>query len=84
MTIMDLGIGIFAVLLWIFAVVIALIATVFWIVEIVDVARREFRDPTMKVVWVLIIILTHFIGALIYFFIGKRDGVLPGDPQYRT
>lgn len=53
--------------------------SVFWIVEIIDIARRQFRDPIMKFVWLLIVLLTHLIGALVYFFIGKKDGVIPGE-----
>lgn len=49
---------------------------VFWIVELVDVTRREFPQPNLKIMWLLIIIFTYAIGALIYYFIGKRQGVL--------
>ena len=71
------------IILFYFVVVCAVLASfVFWIVEIVDIARRQFKDPIMKIVWLVIVIFTHFIGALIYFFIGKRDGVLPGESQF--
>ena len=64
--------------IWLVFGVIALAATVFWIIELVDVARRQFSDPTMKIVWLLIILLCHVLGALIYFFVGKPQGSLPG------
>jgi len=62
-----------------FGVAIATAATVFWIIEIVDVVRRQFQDPLLKIAWLLIIVFTHLIGALIYFFIGKQQGILPGE-----
>ena len=51
--------------------------TVFWIVELVDAARREFSEPNLKVVWLLVIFFAHFLGAVIYYFVGKKQGVLP-------
>ena len=58
---------------------VALALTVFWIVEIVDVLRREFRDPTLKIVWLLVVVLLHGLGAIIYYFVGKPQGRLPGE-----
>ena len=55
---------------------IILFATIFWIVELVDVVRRDFNDDNMKIVWLLIIFFTHFLGALIYYFVGKNQGTL--------
>ena len=59
--------------------VVLLIATVFWIAELIDVARREFPQPVMKVVWLLILIFSHGIGALLYWLIGRKQGYLPGE-----
>lgn len=39
---------------------------------IVDVAKRKFKDENDKVVWILIVVLTGIIGALIYYFVIKR------------
>ena len=52
--------------------------TIFWIVEVVDVARRVFPDQNTKLVWLLVVVLAHGIGALVYYFVGKNQGVLPG------
>ena len=60
-------------------VVLAILPTIFWIAEIVDVLRRDFYEPNNKVVWVLVVILLHFVGAAIYYFVGKSQGVLPGE-----
>ena len=60
-----------------FLVMIA--AMVLWIMALVDVVKREFKEPNEKIVWVLVIALTHWIGALIYMGIGKKQGWLPGE-----
>lgn len=69
------GFGLFFVLffgVWVLAVV-------YWIVAIVEVARipdYQFRAAgTDKVVWVLIVVLAQIIGALIWRFV-KRSEVL--------
>ena len=45
----------------------AMAALAFWIWMIVDCATNE-PASNEKIVWLLVIILLHFIGALIYFF----------------
>jgi hypothetical protein len=49
-------------------------ACVFWIVELIDCIRRIYPEPSTKIVWVLVILFLHFIGAGIYYFVGKKSG----------
>ena len=71
------------VLFYGFFILLALASFVFWIVEIVDVARREFKDSNTKLLWLLVVILAHGLGALIYYFAGRPQGWLPGEaPRY--
>jgi len=44
----------------------------FWIWMIVDCATHEPSTGNDKVVWIIIIVFTHFIGALIYYFARRR------------
>jgi hypothetical protein len=55
---------------------VLLLPTIFWIVEIIDAVRRDFAEPSEKIIWLLVIILTHFLGALVYYFAGKPRGTL--------
>lgn len=57
-------------------------AMVLWIMALVDVVKRQFKEPNEKIVWVLIIALTHWIGALIYMLIGRKQGWLPEEAYY--
>lgn len=50
------------------AFVIAILAFVFWIWMLVDCATKEPSQGNDKVVWLLVIVLLHGLGALIYFF----------------
>jgi len=76
--------GAVALVFWMFAIygmvfLVMMACTVLWIVELVDCVRRQFHDPNEKIVWVLVIALTHFIGALIYLCVGRHKGWLPGE-----
>jgi hypothetical protein len=47
---------------------VAILGTIFWIWMLVDCATKEPNTGNEKIVWVLIIIFTHWIGAAIYYF----------------
>ena len=40
--------------------------TILWIWMIVDCATKEKSEGNDKLIWILIIVLMHWIGALIY------------------
>jgi hypothetical protein len=42
-------------------VLILALPTVFWLVELVDVARRQFSEPNLKIVWLLVIFFFIFL-----------------------
>lgn len=60
-----------------FILAFVLLPTLFWVVMLVDVVRRRFADPTTKLIWVLVVIFTHFVGALVYYVVGRKQGVAP-------
>src|SRR5436309_8823447 len=70
-------IGVVLFFLLFFAAMIA--ALVFWIMKIVEVAQipePQYRAAgTDKTVWVLVVVLVGWVGALIWHF-AKRDDVL--------
>ncbi|HLA43925.1 MAG TPA: PLDc N-terminal domain-containing protein [Aggregatilineales bacterium] len=57
--------------LLIFVPIILLLTTIFWVWMIVDCAVNEPPNDNNKIVWILIIIFTHIIGAIIYFLIRR-------------
>jgi hypothetical protein len=46
--------------------------TVFWILMIVDCAKRKKLSDSERVAWILILVFLHFIGATIYYFAVKK------------
>ena len=52
-----------------------LLATVFWIWMLVDCATKEPDQGNDKVVWILVILFTHWVGALIYFLVRRPERI---------
>jgi hypothetical protein len=59
---------------------IALALFAFWIWMLISAIQNKGLTDGEKVAWVLVIALLHFLGALIYFFVGhpKRKTPLAG------
>ncbi len=68
---------IFLPLLLLFLIPLGLAAFAFWIWMLIHAAQNKGLSEGEKVAWVLIIVLVHFLGALIYFFVGRPKAKLP-------
>ncbi len=64
------GFGIIAGL-GLLAITIGILLFVFWLWMLVDCLKRDFKGDYNKVVWVLVLIFLHILGALIYYFVVK-------------
>jgi hypothetical protein len=53
-----------------FLAVVGLLLFVFWIWMLIDAIQNKGLTDGEKVGWVLAVVFLHFIGALLYFFIG--------------
>jgi len=68
----DSILGVFLMLLIpIILVSIGVSLFVFWISMLIDAIKHS--PDKMKIVWVIVIIFTHLIGAIIYYFVEKRQ-----------
>ena len=63
--------------LGIIGLILGALATIFWIWMLIDCATNASIDGTQKIIWILVILFLHFLGALIYFFVG-RSGARTG------
>ncbi len=45
----------------------------FWVWMLVDCLKYESSEGNDKLVWALVIVLTNWIGALIYFFVRRSS-----------
>jgi hypothetical protein len=60
---------------WCFAIafvgVIALGGTVVWIWALIDCVTKESDEGNNRLIWVLVIVFTHLVGAIIYFLVRR-------------
>ena len=79
------AVGGVVVLLMVLAVVIPLaIATfVFWIWMLISAIQNKGITEGEKIAWVLVMVFVHFLGAILYFFVGhpKRHTPLAPPPR---
>jgi hypothetical protein len=59
----------------VFSLVFGAICFIFWLWMLFDAITSTSLDGTAKVVWILVILFIP-CGALIYFFAGRRRGVI--------
>jgi hypothetical protein len=63
--------GIISLFLILFLGTIGLLLFVFWIWMLIDAIQNKGLTDGEKIGWVLAVVFLHFIGALLYFFIGR-------------
>jgi hypothetical protein len=72
---MMLGfIGLFGLFFALIIGALTVLACVFWIWMLIHAITNKGIGDGEKIAWVLVILFLHFIGALIYFFIGRPKG----------
>jgi hypothetical protein len=49
--------------------------TIFWVIMIIECATKESSQGNTKLIWILIIVFTHWIGALIYYFVRRPQRI---------
>ena len=63
--------GLIEILIALFLLGIGVAGTAFWIWMLIECVTREPSEGNDKLVWVLVIIFTHWIGALIYLIVRR-------------
>jgi hypothetical protein len=62
-----------AMLCFFFVLLIVIGGTIFWIAMIIECATKEPDSGNNKIVWIIILVFTHFIGALLYYFVRRPE-----------
>ena len=61
------------IVLVIFSLAIGLSALAFWIWMLVDCLKNESRQGNDKIVWLIVIIATKLLGAVIYYYVRRPE-----------
>ena len=65
------GAGIIGLLLLLVVAVVGLACFAFWLWMLIHAIKNKGLTDTEKLIWVLVILFLHVLGALIYFFVGR-------------
>jgi len=57
--------------LLIFVFGFGIIGTLFWLWMLIDCATKEPSEGNDKLIWIIIIVFTHVLGALLYFVVRR-------------
>lgn len=57
------------------APLLGIAALVFWVWMLVDCLNNEPSFGNEKLIWVLVIVLTQLIGAIVYFFVRRPERI---------
>ncbi len=57
------------IILWLAFFAIMVVGTIFWIYMIVHAINHDIKDKPM---WIILLVFTHLLGALIYYFVIKK------------
>ena len=59
------------ILLFLAMIAVIILMFVFWILMLIDCAKRNFKKDNEKVIWIIVIALLGALGAVIYYFVVK-------------
>lgn len=54
---------------------IGVLAAIFWIWMIIDVAQNEPENGNDKIMWILVVVLAGIIGAAVYYFVRRPERI---------
>jgi len=54
-------------------ILFGLLCSILWLAALVGALTSEFRDGTTKLIWALVILFTHFLGAILWFIMGRQQ-----------
>jgi membrane-bound ClpP family serine protease len=67
--------GVALLIIWLLTVAFGVAAFGFWIWMLIDCITKEPGEGNEKLIWILVIVFTHFIGAAIYYFVRRPERI---------
>ena len=61
--------------MWLVGGTIGLAGLALWIWMLVEVLTRETDEGNNRLIWALVIVFTHWIGALIYLLVRRQERI---------
>jgi phosphotransferase system glucose/maltose/N-acetylglucosamine-specific IIC component len=61
--------------IWLMMAALGVASFGFWIWMLIDCITNEPNEGNDKLIWILVIVFTHFIGAAIYYFVRRPERI---------
>ncbi len=61
--------------IWVFAALVGIASFAIWVWMLIDCITNEPSEGNDKVIWLLIILLLHGLGAVLYYFIRRPQRI---------
>ncbi len=52
--------------------VVSAISSIFWVLMLIDLLERDFKNKKDETTWLIVLLLTGVIGAIVYYAKVKR------------
>ena len=65
----------FGILVFVFFAVLGIGGTILWVWMLIDCATKEPSEGNDKIIWMLVILLTHAVGALVYLLVRRPQRI---------
>jgi hypothetical protein len=59
-------------IVWVGMFLVMIGGMILWILMIIDIAKRDFAKSDDRTMWILIVVLAGFVGAIVYYFVVVR------------
>jgi hypothetical protein len=66
------------------AILLGILASIFWIWMLIDCATNKTLRDNQKIGWIIAIVFTHLLGALIYYFVGRTPRLAQAREGYQA
>lgn len=53
----------------------AFLSSIFWVWMLIDCLIKESNEGSNKIAWILVILFTHLIGALVYYLVRRPQRI---------
>ena len=66
------------------AILLGILGSIFWIWMLIDCATNKTLRDNQKIGWIIVIVFTHLLGAIIYYFVGRTPRVAQVQEGYQA
>ena len=48
---------------------IFVLPVILWIIAVLDIMKSKFKNETIKIIWILVVVFVPFMGSILYFIL---------------